>query len=142
MITSYLGTAGLRKLIAKYNRPNLLHLIGLALRALGLQIEYLLHARPHEYVVIAFDAFLKTESRQQAAHGRKRNVRIRCSAQNLVEGLVNPAHGADRIYPKRKSATKTKKAGPILSDRPLNLILAVTYVPASFPAQYHRPGKA
>ena len=24
----------------------------------------------------------------------------------------------------------------------LNLILAVTYVPASFPAQYHRPGKA
>jgi len=26
--------------------------------------------------------------------------------------------------------------------RPLNLILAVTYVPASFPAQYHRPCKA
>ena len=29
-----------------------------------------------------------------------------------------------------------------LRMRPLNLILAVTYVPASFPAQYHRPCKA
>ena len=37
---------------------------------------------------------------------------------------------------------KTKRPHSRLRMRPLNLILAVTYVPASFPAQYHRPGKA
>jgi hypothetical protein len=34
------------------------------------------------------------------------------------------------------------KKGSDYSEPFLILILAVTYVPASFPAQYHRPGKA
>jgi hypothetical protein len=34
------------------------------------------------------------------------------------------------------------KKGSDCSEPFLILILAVTYVPASFPAQYHRPGKA
>ena len=42
----------------------------------------------------------------------------------------------------KTSAQKNKRPVRIASDRPLNLILAVTYVPAQFPAQYHRPGKA
>jgi hypothetical protein len=40
-----------------------------------------------------------------------------------------------------KSFRKIKKA-PIARSLFRILILAVTYVPASFPAQYHRPGKA
>jgi hypothetical protein len=39
-------------------------------------------------------------------------------------------------------AHKIKKAANACSVAAFNLILAVTYVPASFPAQYHRPGKA
>jgi hypothetical protein len=104
-----LGILGLRELVAKYNRSNLFHLIGLTFRALRLQIQYLLNPRPNEYVVITPDAFLKTEPHQQAAHGRKRNVRVRCSAQNLFERLVNSAHDADRIYPNVRNRRKNKK---------------------------------
>jgi hypothetical protein len=35
-----------------------------------------------------------------------------------------------------------QKGRPSQPGRPLILILAVTYVPAQLPAQYHRPGKA
>lgn len=40
------------------------------------------------------------------------------------------------------SRTEKQKAGLIFSDRPLDLIPAVTYVPTQLPVQYHRPGEA
>ena len=49
--------------------------------------------------------------------------------------------GANDIESNGREACKSKKA-PIARSLFLILILAVTYVPASFPAQYHRPGKA
>jgi hypothetical protein len=39
-------------------------------------------------------------------------------------------------------AAEGNKKGSEQSEPFFILILAVTYVPASFPAQYHRPGKA
>jgi hypothetical protein len=40
------------------------------------------------------------------------------------------------------SAPQKKAAVAFANAAFVNLILAVTYVPASFPAQYHRPGEA
>ena len=59
-----------------------------------------------------------------------------------LERLLKGFDGINLDQGRAQDANKSKKAGPIESDRPLNLILAVTYVPASFPAQYHRPSKA
>jgi hypothetical protein len=53
---------------------------------------------------------------------------------------VGESHGKDSL--RDESPQKQKGRTRDLRMRPLNLILAVTYVPASFPAQYHRPCKA
>ncbi len=49
--------------------------------------------------------------------------------------------GVPNSIAERKNTTKQKRL-QLLGAFSLNLILAVTYVPASLPAQYHRPCKA
>ena len=59
----------------------------------------------------ALHAFLKAHSREEAAHCRERDVRVRCSPQDLFKNLVNSTYGAaaDRIAEPKKQR-KNKKA--------------------------------
>ncbi len=76
--------------------PDLLHLIGFALRTFGLNIEDLRDSLSRENVMTAPNALFKTQSLEKLTHASKRNVRVGIAAQDLVENLLYASHGLRR----------------------------------------------
>ena len=58
-----------------------------------------------------------------------------------VYGIVYIEREPFFVLSSQRSAAN-EKGRPDCSERPFNLILAVTYVPTQLPVQYHRPCEA
>jgi hypothetical protein len=100
-----------------------------------------------------FDRFsVRIASGKGRAHNCKAAVLVWLEKYFAVQGLAAPMLTRRARIDKSEvlAAAQRRKAqsdcrnkkGSDRSEPFLVLILAVTYVPASFPAQYHRPGKA
>jgi hypothetical protein len=72
---------------------------------------------------------------------RRRRWTVAINRQIVEESFAGDSSVAQLAKCNAKVESEIKK-GSDRSEPFLSLILAVTYVPASFPAQYHRPGKA
>ena len=87
---------------------------------------------------------IEAKSFQQATHCGERNVSVRVSPENLFENLIETRHEVMSLIQHLVVDGRRNKKGRKrdVRMRPLNLILAATYVPAQLPAQYHRLSKA
>src|SRR5579859_13790 len=92
MIISYLGISISSQAVVNYNIPDLFHLIRFAFAGLRLQVEDFSDAIAEEYVVAAFDAFLKPKSLQKLRHTGKGNICVSAAPKNLVKKFVRARH--------------------------------------------------
>jgi hypothetical protein len=82
--------------MSKYNISDLLYLIRLALRSLGLQVQDFDDAFTRIDVMTPSNSFLKTELFKYPGHSRERNIGVRIPAKYLIEQLCS-AHHAEPI---------------------------------------------
>lgn len=73
---------------------NLLDLIGLALRFVGLQIQDFHNPDLREDVMTPLDSFLESKLFEQATQSRKGDVRVGIALQYLLKHFFNSCHGA------------------------------------------------
>ena len=92
-MTSYLSIQFSRKAMFQYNMANLLDLVRLALRALGMQIQDFFYAVSREDVMAPPDSLLKTKCFQNALHSSEWNVCVCVSAQDLIQNFFDTRHG-------------------------------------------------
>jgi len=76
------------------DRPNLLHLVRLCVRAILLKIDHLLNAGAFEDVMTTTSSgsFLEPEMRKQVTQIIKPDVCVCCAAQHLFERLLCARH--------------------------------------------------
>ena len=77
----------IRQSMSNDHSSHLLDLIRFRHRPIFLQIDHLDHTVPAKHVVASPDAFLKPEGREQMSQIVEANVRVRRSAEHLLQGL-------------------------------------------------------
>jgi hypothetical protein len=103
--------------------------------------RFRISSTPGKDVVVTLGSLLKSKPTQVGAHRGARNIGVGVPRKIYSSVLVVRVIGRqdkpdDEINAKQKGRIRAMRM------RPWKLILAATYVPTSFPTQYHRPGEA
>jgi len=111
MMISYLfSTLALPEIVPNYDGPNLLHLIGLSLRTLTLQIYLFVDTDLAEHVMTASGPFRKAKRQHQRAKVFKTDIRIASTTQHLLERFRVLAH-------RHESSTKARSRCFVTSEK-------------------------